>query len=52
MGADVGIKSFIKDRQVTGPAPDLPQHDPGVYFEQQDRWQCCFITTIMHDGPL
>lgn len=30
VGVDVGTKCFIKDEQVTGPAPDLPQYDVEV----------------------
>ena len=30
VGVDVGSKCFIKDGQVTGPAPDLPQYDVEV----------------------
>ena len=30
VGVDIGSKCFIKDGQVTGPAPDLPQYDVEV----------------------
>ncbi len=30
MGVDVGTKGFIKDGQVTEPAPNLPQYDVEV----------------------